>query len=88
MEPVKVTIQEDMLHTFLHTYICKDRPSSIIIDEKDTCTICLCEYEKEDEISTIKTCKHFFHTQCIKKWLVECNHKCPVCRKSSDPEKN
>lgn len=87
MEPVKVTVKENELQDFLETYICKDKPSNVVIEKDDTCTICLCEYEEDEEISIIKTCKHLFHTNCIKKWLVECNHKCPVCRNSANPDK-
>jgi hypothetical protein len=43
------------------------------------CTICLCDMVDGDEYFDIK-CKHFFHKECIKKWLEEFNYICPICR--------
>ncbi|WJX25645.1 RING-type E3 ubiquitin transferase [Trifolium repens] len=46
------------------------------IDKK--CTICQEEYELDDELGRLK-CKHCYHFQCIKQWLVLKNF-CPVCK--------
>lgn len=90
LEPVKVTIQENNINNVTREIIKKNitENENIKIENDDTCTICLCDYDNEDIISIINTCNHFFHSNCIKKWLMECNHKCPVCRKSADPSKN
>jgi hypothetical protein len=43
------------------------------------CSICLGEFETEDEIS-VPTCGHAFHTECLGRWLR--NHRtCALCRK-------
>ena len=41
------------------------------------CSICLNDYAKNDKISFIN-CIHFFHTSCLKKWLIKKN-ECPTC---------
>ncbi|CAD8161500.1 unnamed protein product [Paramecium octaurelia] len=42
------------------------------------CLICLCEYEEEDLVKTIP-CLHYFHDDCIDKWLKKSRH-CPICK--------
>jgi hypothetical protein len=37
------------------------------------------DYLPTDEIRHIK-CNHIFHKECIDPWLLNENHKCPVCR--------
>eukprot|EP00658_Telonema_sp_P-2_P024785 TRINITY_DN19978_c0_g1_i5.p1 TRINITY_DN19978_c0_g1~~TRINITY_DN19978_c0_g1_i5.p1 ORF type:complete len:106 (+),score=27.29 TRINITY_DN19978_c0_g1_i5:128-445(+) len=44
-----------------------------------TCSICLCEYEEEEELRAMPSCTHVFHVTCIDEWLV-LNQSCPVCR--------
>ena len=45
----------------------------------DPCSICFCEYMEKDKIITLPVCKHKFHFNCLKPWLMK-NHTCPVCR--------
>ena len=42
------------------------------------CSICLCEYEKDDEISHLP-CNHIYHPDCIEGWFKN-SAKCPVCK--------
>ena len=42
------------------------------------CTICYCEFEKDEKLIELK-CKHIYHEECIVKW-VENTAKCPVCK--------
>ena len=44
-----------------------------------TCTICLDGFKLEDVIFNIK-CKHFFHKECLTKWL-KLQKLCPNCKK-------
>lgn len=46
--------------------------------EDDVCNICLGEFEQGDIKSNI-SCKHFYHYECIIKWL-EIRPICPCCR--------
>ncbi|KAH7692578.1 Zinc finger RING/FYVE/PHD-type protein [Dioscorea alata] len=48
--------------------------------EKESCSICLGEYQKEDEVRVLPQCKHLFHKACIDEWLLERSSFCPVCR--------
>lgn len=45
------------------------------------CQICQDEQEfKDDDELLILPCKHLFHYNCLKKWLLEYNNSCPLCR--------
>ena len=46
-------------------------------DSSTECTICLLDYN--DETKTKTECNHFFHQECLDKWL-ETNNSCPLCR--------
>lgn len=49
------------------------------------CVICLDEFKTGDKIVRVPLCKHFFHPDCMKKWLnrsikdSDAYHKCPLC---------
>ncbi|XP_022850049.1 probable E3 ubiquitin-protein ligase RHG1A [Olea europaea var. sylvestris] len=42
------------------------------------CSICQEDYEADDEMGKLN-CGHFYHTNCIKEWLVQKNI-CPICK--------
>jgi hypothetical protein len=48
-------------------------------EEENTCSICMEEYEKFDDIREL-VCFHFYHKKCIDYWLVERRKiTCPLC---------
>lgn len=47
------------------------------------CTICFEDFEEEDEVRSL-ACQHYYHTQCIDRWLIGHCRKCPCCRYSVD----
>ena len=53
-----------------------------ITDEK--CLVCLCEYEREEELKKLP-CSHTFHSECIDGWLQDHDH-CPLCKKPLDTQ--
>lgn len=48
-------------------------------DLLDNCSICLENMKNGETISELK-CSHNFHSDCIKHYLDNYNHKCPICR--------
>ncbi|GLT80473.1 hypothetical protein SLA2020_519110 [Shorea laevis] len=46
--------------------------------EPDVCIICQEEYKNQDIIGTL-SCRHEYHADCLKKWLLQKN-ECPMCR--------
>ncbi|KAF3668418.1 putative sulfate transporter 3.5-like [Capsicum annuum] len=53
-----------------------------ISGEDAVCCICLAKYEDNDELRELP-CSHFFHTQCVDKWL-KINASCPLCKSEID----
>ncbi|KAI3952443.1 hypothetical protein MKX01_005310 [Papaver californicum] len=53
------------------------------IDTEETavleCAVCLSEFEDEDVLRQLPTCRHAFHADCIDGWFVS-QSTCPVCR--------
>ncbi|CAD8055678.1 unnamed protein product [Paramecium primaurelia] len=46
--------------------------------QKDACSICYNDIQKLEKIRELK-CKHYYHSKCIKKWLLN-EKKCPICQ--------
>ncbi|KAA8523075.1 hypothetical protein F0562_009498 [Nyssa sinensis] len=49
-----------------------------ISGEDAVCCICLAKYADNDELRELP-CSHFFHTECVDKWL-KINASCPLCK--------
>ena len=47
-------------------------------EEVDKCTICLSEFETEEDVRRLP-CMHLFHVECVDQWLNQ-NKRCPICR--------
>lgn len=47
-------------------------------DHQEKCTICLSEFEIEEDVRRLP-CMHLFHIPCVDQWLTT-NKKCPICR--------
>lgn len=48
-------------------------------ENSEKCPICLDLLSATDNVRTLP-CKHVYHANCIKVWLVSCNPYCPTCR--------
>nr|XP_043612798.1 probable E3 ubiquitin-protein ligase RHA4A [Erigeron canadensis] len=62
----------------------KDKLPKVVFDEvlkaKDSvCCVCLGEFELNEELIQVPSCKHVFHKECIHHWL-QSNSTCPLCR--------
>ncbi|EPY53815.1 ubiquitin-protein ligase E3 [Schizosaccharomyces cryophilus OY26] len=59
-----------------------DRAGGIfsIVEPDDRCLVCLSDYEQGDECRRLLSCSHFFHRECIDKWLLSSQNSCPLCR--------
>ena len=55
-------------------------------DEEEECSLCMERFEEPDEVRLLK-CGHYFHTECIDKWLVVGQQlkprSCPYCNDSA-----
>ncbi|KAJ9173531.1 hypothetical protein P3X46_016654 [Hevea brasiliensis] len=43
------------------------------------CSICLAMYENGDKLKVLPQCHHFFHGECVDRWLHSWT-ACPLCR--------
>nr|XP_043631137.1 probable E3 ubiquitin-protein ligase RHG1A [Erigeron canadensis]XP_043631138.1 probable E3 ubiquitin-protein ligase RHG1A [Erigeron canadensis] len=48
-------------------------------NEEVSCPICLEDYKNGDKIGMMEKCKHAYHVDCIKKWLLM-KKVCPICK--------
>ena len=55
-------------------------PESELPEDKRQCSICLEDFSKGDERTSLP-CLHGFHTACVNRWLTS-NGTCPVCKTS------
>lgn len=42
------------------------------------CGVCLAEFDTSASVIKLP-CRHFFHPNCISKWLTQCKNTCPLC---------
>ncbi|KAJ8443613.1 hypothetical protein Cgig2_019595 [Carnegiea gigantea] len=54
-------------------------PPSDTTLEKESCAVCLAEFEKGEIVRVLPKCNHVYHIECIDKWLMRSLH-CPICR--------
>ncbi|PIA26315.1 hypothetical protein AQUCO_09500052v1 [Aquilegia coerulea] len=49
-----------------------------VLDQQ--CSVCLVEFQTEEEVSQLSGCLHVFHKSCIASWLLRDRFTCPLCR--------
>jgi len=48
---------------------------------ESSCKICMVDYDETDEITQLKCDpRHYFHSECIIRWIQEGHNDCPFCR--------
>ncbi|KAI3906141.1 hypothetical protein MKW92_004139 [Papaver armeniacum] len=55
------------------------------VHDQNSCAICVCEYEGQDEIKLLMNCRHIFHGSCLDRWISNNQSTCPLCRTSLIP---
>jgi len=46
--------------------------------ESESCSVCLMDFEEKQNVRKLP-CEHFYHKECIDKWLAQ-KGSCPVCK--------
>ncbi|KAD2804506.1 hypothetical protein E3N88_37883 [Mikania micrantha] len=74
-------LSEEEISKHLHVYA-GTMTTNCEGEEADVCSICLDEFEKNNEKMGRLECGHRFHEGCIKRWLLSKN-VCPMCRSTA-----
>ncbi|CAL9071495.1 unnamed protein product [Musa textilis] len=48
--------------------------------DMESCIVCMEEFVSGEELRVLPRCKHWFHGECIRRWLLVPSMTCPVCR--------
>ena len=77
-------IQLNEYETLNFDLIRKNIPKRLLGDDLGrfndaTCTICIMEIDRSEEIREIKSCGHIFHAGCLENWL-KVKESCPLCK--------
>lgn len=68
------------LHSKMHNLFTSAGFEVLCLDfEYCRCCVCLGEFKIKEELQLLPSCKHFFHTDCIRHWL-HSKLTCPICR--------
>jgi hypothetical protein len=49
------------------------------------CVICQEELSAGEEGTTLRSCAHTFHSECVQGWLLGCKRECPICKEELAP---
>jgi len=47
--------------------------------DQTNCPVCLCEFAEGENLKSLPACVHFYHEECIDRWLMV-GHSCPLCK--------
>lgn len=51
-----------------------------LVDPPENCAVCLCEFNRDDDIRRLTNCRHVFHRSCLDRWMDHDQRTCPLCR--------
>lgn len=77
----QATTQEDVLVTMDEEEVDNLIKEVVIEKQPERCTICLQDIDKDEHMIKLK-CSHYYHAECITKYLKEFDYKCPICREN------
>lgn len=49
-------------------------------DDRNICSICISEFQTDEEMVTLFPCNHTYHSDCARKWLTKKSTLCPLCK--------
>ncbi|KAF9975631.1 hypothetical protein BGZ73_000645 [Actinomortierella ambigua] len=75
LEPMATMTIEEGQGVFVDGELVQEGTAEMI---SSRCSICLCEYEDEEELRHMP-CNHFFHRECLDEWL-KLKRTCPLCK--------
>jgi hypothetical protein len=78
MEDITVTTDKNSLDKIQTLKITKNM--------NERCTICMDDMKEGEDYYNL-TCKHIFHIDCIKEYLLNYNHMCPLCKEEIGDKK-
>ncbi|XP_071704357.1 brassinosteroid-responsive RING protein 1-like [Rutidosis leptorrhynchoides] len=58
----------------------------VVVDQPESCVVCLYKFKASDEIRGLSNCRHVFHRSCIDTWMEHDRITCPLCRTPFIPE--
>ncbi|GAB2296805.1 Homeobox protein B-H1 [Dionaea muscipula] len=56
------------------------------VELPESCAVCLCDFEGEEEIRRLTNCRHIFHRSCLDRWMDHDQKTCPLCRTRFVPD--
>ena len=59
---------------------------SDLVDQPESCAVCLYDFEPNDEIRPLTNCRHIFHKGCLDRWMGYEQKTCPLCRTPFIPD--
>ncbi|KAJ2500216.1 hypothetical protein GGH96_002909 [Coemansia sp. RSA 1972] len=55
-------------------------PAFCALSEAESCSICLSDIVRGEELVSLIPCNHQFHIDCVSQWLMQKSTKCPLCK--------
>lgn len=74
-QPANTGVDEAIIKSIT---LCKYRKGDGLIEGTE-CSVCLSEFEEDENLRLMPKCNHAFHVQCIDTWL-KSHSNCPLCR--------
>ena len=71
--------EEDILVTLDEKEINNINKEVVKTKQANRCTICLQDIDKGEDMTRLQ-CDHYYHYDCIIKYLKDYDYKCPICR--------
>jgi Ring finger domain len=54
--------------------------SDVFMDACGTCPVCIEDFVIDEMVVILPRCKHAYHKECVRQWLMEKQGICPLCK--------